>query len=150
MSKLKLTLISLLIIVALAGTAHLFANLNKTVHKVNKKEQLTELEGRWKVYYESEEFTGFVINEIRSESGSLKAYTVGYNDMKASAADSENPILIFDSFDGRNGTGTYITVYEGKTYELACKIHLKNASTLKVSYDYYGEGAVEIWNKLNK
>ena len=125
---------------------------NKSTQNTSEEELLlstTELQGKWGVTYNSEEFTGTMVYDLKKEGKVINAYLVEYRDEEgyAEAAKPEKTLVI-KKFDGKKGRGIYNVSYEGETYEVDCKITIVDDNTFQLSYDYYGYGDTEIWKKL--
>ena len=165
---------SLIVIILIAGSAHLVTyasqnnarNLNSikkntffdTTVSTDKKETPAErnalnsetdyIIGRWKVKYNSTDFNGAVIYEMKKEKGVFNAYIFEYHDENGNSQKAENlKTLVIKSFDGYKGKGQYIITYEGKKYNVDCTIDMLDENTFKLSYDYYGYSDVETWIK---
>ncbi|MEO0731693.1 MAG: hypothetical protein AAFZ52_02580 [Bacteroidota bacterium] len=155
---------SLLVVAILVGFAHLFARplqANQTeVPKVAAaKEQAAKPQddssptdyilGKWKVKYDSDEFTGAVIYDLKKEGDTFSAYTFRYEDERGDSQKAEGTkTLVIQDFDGDKGKGFYVLEHEGEKYEVPCQIAVVDENTFKVSYDYYGYGGTETWTRL--
>ncbi len=108
-----------------------------------------ELQGKWGVTYDSEDFTGTMVYDLKKEGKAINAYLVEYQDENGygEAANGEK-VLVIKKFDGKKGKGVYSVAYEGETYEVDCKITIIDEKTFQLSYDYYGYGDTETWKKL--
>ena len=113
----------------------------------NTNEQKSEpLIGKWKVTYKS--LKGSVVYNIKKEGKSFNAYTNeiqdenGYGEKVPSVK-----TLIIKSFDGKKGKGIYKIEFEGKKYDVPCKVKLVDENTFQLSYDYYGYKDTEVWKK---
>ncbi|MEX0288058.1 MAG: hypothetical protein AB3N14_03025 [Flavobacteriaceae bacterium] len=144
---------SLAVIIFIAGSAHLvtYASQNKKVSKIiiNKASSDSQaILGNWKVTYNDEEFKGSVLYEIVEEDSHFVAYTIAYQDENGYSKKAERTkSLIIESFDGYEAKGDYSISYEGEKYHIECDIEMVSEGTFRLSYDYYGESAVEIWIK---
>ncbi len=106
------------------------------------------IEGIWKVTYNSEDFKGAVVYEIKKEGKVFNAYTYQYLDEKGNAEKAENTkILTVKNFDGYKGKGNYTVAYEQQEYQVDCQIDMVDENTLKLSYNYYGYSDVETWKR---
>lgn len=151
---------SLAVIILLAGTAQLATyasqktSYNSTVNTEGKTEVSTEnpetdfIVGKWKVNYNSKDFKGAVVYNIKKEGKLFNAYRTVYQDENGyEEKTTPQKTLIIKSFDGYKGKGVYKIDYEGKTYDVACVIDMVDESTFKLSYDYYGYGDTETWKR---
>ena len=110
---------------------------------------ITDLLGTWKVTYNSDEFVGAIIYELKKENGVIKAFTREYQDENGYGEKAGNEVaLIVKEFDGSKGKGQYNITYEGEKYSIDCDIKIINKITFELSYDYYGYGDTETWKKL--
>lgn len=116
--------------------------------KVLDTQKSTPLEGKWKVTYKS--LNGSVVYHIKKEGKFYNAFTYeikdenGYGE-KVPAVKT----LIIKSFDGKKGKGIYKIEFEGKKYDVPCKINLIDENSFQLSYDYYGYKDTEVWEKQN-
>ena len=164
---------SLAIIIFVAGIAHLasYASQSEAVHynyneptEVNSEQDLTEGEdtvntsdynletdyiiGNWKVNYNSKDFKGAVVCNIKKEGEVYNAYTHQYLDEKGYSEKAEGAkTLTIKSFDGYKGKGVYIFDYENEKHQVDCQIDMVDENTFKLSYDYYGYSDVETWKR---
>ncbi|MEX0316278.1 MAG: hypothetical protein AB3N18_19005 [Allomuricauda sp.] len=163
---------SLGIIIFLAGLAHLFSfgvnvndasptsatKTNQQIEVANPNEKLeTEapfreetdyLTDKWKVAYDTDEFKGAIIYNIKKEGKVFNAYTYKYEDENGYAEKAEGTkTLTITSFDGTRGKGIYTIEYEGEKYQIDCQIAMKDENTFTLSYDYHGYGDVETWKR---
>ncbi len=107
-----------------------------------------DLTGYWKVTYNSKDFKGSVLYEIKNEGSNFNAYTYRYEDENGNSQKAEgSKILIIRSLKGNLGGGIYKLEYEGQQYEVECQVEIIDESTMQVSYDYYGYSDVETWKK---
>ena len=176
MKHTKLALISMLIIMVLAGVPHLFANYlepndepqtvlteeNESAEEATLTEETSDaieiqptstnspLIGTWKASYESEEFTGEVLYQFRQEGSTIKAYSVKLTDENGDSMEDNTMAISVSSFENQNGKGTYYMEYEGEKYEIACELKLSSSGKLIISYDYYGYTDTETWQKLTQ
>ncbi|MEM6720718.1 MAG: hypothetical protein AAF611_15420 [Bacteroidota bacterium] len=152
---------SLLVIVFFAGSAHLvtYAAQNQnaiTTNHTNASTQNTvpNLEtdyiiGKWKVTYNTKEFRGAIVYDIKKEGNNFTAYTHEYQDQDGYAETAKKTkTLIIESFDGYKGKGIYKLEYEGEMYEVACTIDMVDENTFKLSYESYGYSDVETWKRV--
>jgi hypothetical protein len=101
------------------------------------------------VTYDSKEFKGAIVYDIRKEGKKFNAYTYEYQDLEGNGEKAEKvKTLIIESFDGYKGKGIYKVDYEGETYEIACNIDMKDENTLLLSYESYGYSDVETWKRV--
>lgn len=158
---------SLTIIIFIAGGAHLFtfasqnSGYNYQIEDTNNtdvlsdKEQTTSFDyntdfilGKWKVTYNSKEFNGAVVYEIKKKDNRYNAYTYQYLDKDGYAEKAEQTkILSIKSFDGLKGKGTYSLEYEGEKYAVDCTIEVQSATSFVLKYDAYGYKDTETWIK---
>lgn len=156
---------SLLVIVLVAGGAHLvtYASQNKpqtsnATYKNNTEfssenrtinDETDFIIGKWIVKYNEEDFEGAIVYDIRKEGTKFNAYTYEYQDTKGHGEKAEQTkTLVLKSFDGYTGKGIYTINYEGEKYEVACDVNMIDDTTFKLSYTYYGYSDVETWKKL--
>ncbi|OSY87436.1 hypothetical protein WH52_11200 [Tenacibaculum holothuriorum] len=104
------------------------------------------LSGKWKVAYK--DLGGAMVYNIKKEGTIFNAYTYEVQDENG-YGEKVSPLktLIIKSFNKKNGKGIYKISYEGKKYDVPCKIKFLNKSTFELSYDYYGQSGVETWKK---
>ncbi|SHG83066.1 hypothetical protein [Flagellimonas flava] len=167
---------SLGIIIFLAGLAHLFSfgidtsddaptptietnavpveqpeaenPTEKPVANTAYNPETDHLIGQWKVAYNTEDFKGAIVYKIKKESKVFNAYTHQYQDENGYAEKAKgSKALTITSFNGSKGKGIYNIEYEGKQYEVDCKIAQVDENTFTLSYDYYGYGDVETWKR---
>ncbi|WP_420604125.1 hypothetical protein [Flagellimonas sp.] len=163
MQNLKLLITSLGVIAVLAGIPHLLANQSKsTQNKVAVKTPPETLEpskethndsndfllGKWKVQYDSEEFRGAVINEIKESNEKMIGVTIAYLDEYGNSQKANDTILEITLEKSKTYTGIYRLDYEGERYKIPCEIRSISGTQLQLSYDYYGYADTEIWNKI--
>ena len=104
--------------------------------------------GHWKVNYQSEDFKGAVIFDIKKEAGVFHAYTYQYVDEKGYTAPAEGAkTLTLEDFDGYKGKGVYTVEYEQQQYQVDCQIDRVDENTFKLSYAYHGYSDVETWKR---
>ncbi|MEL7121297.1 MAG: hypothetical protein AAFO07_17755 [Bacteroidota bacterium] len=163
---------SLIVVVLLAGFAHYFsygaqqntliANIKSPTQEgqqdsiTSKENTISQNEnnldlfiGKWKVSYNSDDFDGAVIYDIKKEGATYNAYTYEYADKDGYTEKAEAvKTLVIQKFEGKLGEGTYFFEYEGKKYDAACSIKLIDDSTFTLSYEYYGYADVETWKKI--
>ncbi|WP_420573872.1 hypothetical protein [Kordia sp.] len=152
---------SLLIIILLAGGAHLFtyAAQNNNSIKVNETNSSTEntlpnnetdyIIGKWSVQYKEKEFNGAIIYDIKKEGNKFNAYTHAYQDAQGNSEKAKkSKILIIKSFDGYKGKGIYKIEYQEEIYDVACQIDMLDENTFKLSYEAYGYSDVETWKRV--
>ncbi|MGB0891127.1 MAG: hypothetical protein ACPGUU_02160 [Flavobacteriaceae bacterium] len=117
-----------------------------TSKKVLDTQKSTSLAGKWKVNYKS--LKGSVVYNMKKEGKLYNAFTYeiqdenGYGE-KVPAVKT----LIIKSFDGKKGKGIYKIEYEGKKYDVPCRIKLVDVNTFQLSYNYYGYKDTEVWKK---
>lgn len=105
--------------------------------------------GKWKVSYNSDEFTGAIIYDLKKEGNTFNAYTFQYEDENGHSQKAEGTkTLTIQEFDGYQGIGTYWLEYEGERYDVTCQIDMVDENTFKLSYDYHGYGDVETWKRF--
>lgn len=105
--------------------------------------------GRWRVQYNSKDFTGAIQYLLTKEGSEFHAYTDRYEDKHGNTQKAPKvKTLVITVFDGYKGSGRYTLTYQGKTYTIDCQIHMEDKTTLQLSYDYYGYSDVETWKKL--
>ncbi|MCL6268160.1 hypothetical protein [Flagellimonas myxillae] len=159
---------SLGIIIFLAGLAHLFSfgvdvsDDTPTLTSETPSEPMEQgkvatpaentetdfLTDQWKVAYNTDDFKGAIIYSIKKEGKVYNAYTHQYEDENGYAEKAEgSKALTITSFNGSKGKGIYNIEYEGKQYEVDCKIAQVDENTFTLSYDYYGYGDVETWKR---
>ncbi len=103
---------------------------------------------KWKVAYNSSDFSGSIIYDIRKEGKVFNAYTYQYEDKNGNIQKAEDAkVLMIKSFDGYKGIGIYKIEYEGEKYDIDCQIDMVDENTFKLSYDYYGYSDVETWKR---
>ncbi|CAL2104552.1 conserved protein of unknown function [Tenacibaculum sp. 190130A14a] len=119
-----------------------------TTKKNVKNNNVVSLVGKWKVVYKN--LNGSVIYNIKKEGKTYNAFTYevqdenGYGEKVPSVK-----TLIVKYFNGKKGKGIYKVEFEGKKYDIPCKINLKDNSTFLLSYDYYGYKDTEVWKREN-
>ena len=167
MSNIKLLGISALIILVLAGVPHLLKSktivtsegeANESVNHeydatidVEKStqdavpQQLRQhvLKGQWKVNWKGE---GAAIYKLSYEDESLVGYSIKLMDVKGQSVPDDTKVFVLKSFEDNKGEGMYTMTYEEETYEVPCKLKLKD-NKLYVSYDYYGYRDTEVWER---
>ncbi|MGX1931084.1 hypothetical protein [Flagellimonas sp. 2504JD4-2] len=163
MHNLKLFVISLVVIVTLAGIPHLVAEQTKPESKEVltttpqktlqqpdqvEKENNNVLLGKWKVTYDPGEFKGAAINKISEHNGKITGVTVAYMDEYGNVEEANDIILEITAEKTELYKGVYRLDYEGESYKVPCKIQLVSETQLRLSYDYYGYADTEIWNKI--
>ena len=172
MKSSKLLLISITIIIILAGTAHLFAmmsgNPNSSDSNDNspdiiqteitgtindsqeliKNTPLDKLAGNWKVDYKTNEFTGSIINSLKIEGDIVKGFTIKYVDQYGDELKENKLVVLIKSFDGVKGKGIYKLDYEGKNYDIPCTIKMNSDRQFQLVYSYYDYKGSETWNKI--
>lgn len=117
-----------------------------TPKKVSDTQKSTSLEGKWKVTYKS--LNGSVVYNIKKEGKLYNAYTYEIQDENGYGQKMPSvKTLIIKSFDGKKGKGTYKVEFEGKKYDVPCKVNLVDKNTFQLSYDYYGYKDTEVWEK---
>ena len=167
MKKSTLFFRSVLVIFLLAGSAHLvtYSSQNRnTIDKattdlnstspIHQDEEIkssveTDLTGKWKVTYNTDEFKGAIIYSIKKEKNKYQAYLVEYQDQEGYAEKANNDKIVnFSSPKDNKANGSYKYKYEGKTYDIDCIILIINNTTFELSYDYFGYSGVETWKKI--
>lgn len=150
MRKSTLLFRSLAVVLIIAGSAHLISSYaSQDSSPMVTTQTKKDLIGKWKVKYDSPDFKGSVVHEIKKENDTYTAYAIKYSDASGKAQDFQRTkSLTIKSFDNKSGTGIYTLNYEGQKYEVDCTIEFTDENTLKLSYDYYGYSEVEIWKKL--
>jgi major membrane immunogen (membrane-anchored lipoprotein) len=115
----------------------------------NQKEETSTLEGHWKVTYNSQDLKGAMVYSIKKEGKKFIAYTYEMQDENGYGQKTPaEKALTIKSFNGKRANGTYKLEYEGKTYDVPCKIKLIDTNTFQLSYDYYGYGDTETWKRV--
>lgn len=103
---------------------------------------------QWKVAYNTDDFKGAIIYQIKKEGKVYNAYTHEYEDENGYAEKAEGTkTLTITSFNGTKGKGVYSIAFEGKQYEIDCQIAMMDKNTFTLSYDYYGYADVETWKR---
>lgn len=161
---------SLIVILVLAGIAHYLNHLsfttiankdtevttnassNSNEKKLNiEKSKISEesyLEGNWKVSYNTNDFKGSIVYEIKKDGEIFHAYTLQYVDEQGYSENADfEKALVIHFFNGSKGKGTYQIEYENEWYDVDCIITKVDDATFKLSYDYYGYSDVETWKK---
>lgn len=116
--------------------------------KTAKSKNTVSLIGKWKVVYKS--LNGSVVYDIKKEGKIYNAFT--YEVQDENGYGEKVPLvktLIIKYFNGKKGKGTYKVEFEGKKYDIPCKINLKDNNTFLLSYDYYGYKDTEVWKREN-
>ncbi|MEM6686698.1 MAG: hypothetical protein AAF617_13025 [Bacteroidota bacterium] len=148
---------SLLVIIVFAGSAHLMTyaadqnpNFTSTDTKFTQSNNKTEdITGRWKVTYNTEEFQGAIVYNIKKEGNKFNAYTFEYQDTNGFGSPAEKTkTLIITSFKGAKGKGVYKLEYEDEIYDVDCTIVMVDENTFRLSYDYYGYSGEETWKRV--
>lgn len=112
-------------------------------------DSFNDLVGKWKVSYNTEEFKGAIVYNLKKEGKVINAYTFEYQDENGFAEKAEQTkTLVIKKFDGTKGKGVYKIAYEGKNYDVDCKIKWLGKNKFQLSYDYYGYGDTETWEKI--
>ena len=163
---------SLAVIIFIAGSAHLisyasqntnynyqepirFDKIDKTNNEVeiqstNKKinPEINYIVGKWKVTYNTDDFKGAIVYDIKKQGNIFNAYTYQYQDKNGNSLKAENSkTLTIKKFDGYKGKGIYEIEYEKQKYQVECEIDMVDENTFKLSYDYYGYSDVETWKR---
>ena len=122
---------------------------NETSDDINENDQETDyIIGTWKVKYNSQDFKGAIIYNLKKEGDVFNAYTLQYQDEKGHAEKAEgSKTLTIKKFDGYKGTGVYAFEYEDELHQVDCRIDMVDENTFKLSYDYYGYKDVETWKR---
>lgn len=162
---------SLAIIIFIAGIAHLVSyaspkdglksdyeeSIDSYENQMTSKDENLEknanynpetdyLEGNWKVSYNSKDFKGAVVYNIKKEGKQFNAYTYQYEDENGYTEQAEDSkLLTIKNFDGYRGKGIYTVEYEQQEYEVECQVDMVDENTFKLSYDYYGHSDIETW-----
>lgn len=116
--------------------------------KVVRSKNTVSLIGKWKVVYKS--LNGSVVYHIKKEGKIYNAFT--YEVQDENGYGEKVPLvktLVIKSFDGKKGKGIYKVEFEGKKYDVPCKINLKDDNTFQLSYNYYGYKDTEVWKRKN-
>ncbi|MEQ3500043.1 hypothetical protein ABMY20_09825 [Tenacibaculum sp. SSH1-16] len=119
-----------------------------SVTKTVRSKNTVSLTGKWKVVYKS--LNGSVVYVIKREGKIYNAFT--YEVQDENGYGEKVPLeknLIIKYFNGKKGKGTYKVEFEGKKYDIPCKINLKDNNTFLLSYDYYGYNDTEVWKREN-
>lgn len=155
---------SLIVIFILAGTAHWATYaakqlaVNPTSNAISDHSQPTKITndqayyllGKWTALYDSKEFKGSIVYDIKNEGGLLNGYIHSLLDENGYSFEDDSvgkKILIVQSFDGEAGKGIYKVDYAGKQYDIECTIQMLDEKTFELTYDYYGYGDTETWKK---
>lgn len=120
-----------------------------TIQKGTTGQKEVSLVGKWQVAYKS--LSGSVVYNMKKEGRLLNAYTSEIRDENGYG--EKIPVvktLIIKSFNGQRGRGTYKVEFEGKKYDVPCKIQLIDKYTFQLSYDYYGYKDTEVWKRVKK
>ncbi|WP_431127618.1 hypothetical protein [Flagellimonas flava] len=122
--------------------------MEKPVTKTAYNPETDHLIGQWKVAYNTEDFKGAIIYNIKKEGKVFNAYNHQYEDENGYSQKAEGTkTLTITKFNGSKGKGIYSIAYKGEQYEVDCKIALVDKNSFTLSYDYYGYGDVETWKK---
>ena len=150
---------SLIVIILLAGFAHLFSYTSRDKLPKEVQESIStdameantdtiSLIGKWKVTYNSEEYKGSIIYDLKKEGKEFNAYTFEYEDEKGYTATADgSKVLAIHEFNGKAGNGIYYFEHENEEYEVNCQIDLIDENSFRLSYDYYGYAGVETWKR---
>ncbi|MGI9550920.1 MAG: hypothetical protein ACR2MT_06965 [Aurantibacter sp.] len=160
---------SLAIVIFIAGIAHLFTYasqkaenksnisgeeviaktpVSKTKNNIYTNENTNNIIGQWKVTYDSNDYKGSIIYEIKKEGKVINAYTIEYQDENGYGQKADRTkTLIIKSFDGQKGKGVYMVDYENEKYDVKCDIAMVDENTFKLRYDYYGHSNMETWKR---
>ena len=104
-----------------------------------------DLTGRWKIKVEDSTEHGEY--EIIQNGEKLQVESILYVDEEGNRF--TEPVIVMEDIkiEGNTGTAVYKITYNGETYNEKCKIQVKNANKLVVSYNSYGFSVTEIWTK---
>jgi len=150
---------SVLVIILVAGSAHFvtYASQNKnsitnpTIENTVPNAETDYIIGKWKVSYDTKEFKGSVVYDIKKEGNTFNAYTYEYQDENGYGEPAEKTKTVsIESFDGHTGKGVYKVQYEGETYDVACTIDMVDKNTFTLSYESYGYSDTETWKRVQK
>ena len=113
-----------------------------------KAQNNNDLIGKWETTYDDEGEKSYVTYEFKNVSGNLKCYTLYLKNDKGEGV--KYNALAMDKITLNNGKGIAKYKYnEGnKNYVFDTKLHLKNQSTLYVSYSFWGYSNTEIWKRV--
>lgn len=136
--------------VEVSSTSGLPVKVNEAQKELeNYNEETDYIIGNWKVTCDSEDYKGVIVYTIKKEGKLFNGYTYQYEDKNGNSEKANlEKTLIIKSFDGYKGKGVYNIKYEGKTYDVPCDIDMVDENTFKLSYDYYGYGDIETWNRV--
>lgn len=115
---------------------------------VVKNKKAVSLVGKWKVEYKS--LNGSLVYDIKKRGKIYNAFT--YEVQDENGYGEKVPLvktLIITYFNGKKGKGTYKVEFEGKRYDIPCKINLKDNNAFLLSYNYYGYKDTEVWKREN-
>ncbi|WP_271766205.1 hypothetical protein [Aquimarina algiphila] len=116
--------------------------------KANNNPKTDYIVGKWKVNYNSEDFIGAVLYNIKKEGENFNAYVYQYQDKNDNSEKAEgSKALIIKNFDGYQGKGVYTIEYEQQQYQVDCQIDMIDENNFKLSYNYYGYSDVETWKR---
>ncbi len=110
--------------------------------------QNNPLSGNWEAEYEENNEKSYVTYEFRNENGKLTCYTNYIKDEKGRGEKYESLAIKDILFEGEEGTGKFILVYEGKNYEVRANLTLRDSNTLIISYSVWGYSDSETWKRL--
>ena len=114
-----------------------------TISSASKNKK--DLTGRWNVKVENSTEHGEY--EIIQNGEKLQVKSIMYVDEDGNRFTESNIVMEDIKIEGNTGTAVYKISYDGETYEEKCKIQIKSAKELIVSYDFYGYHVTEIWTK---
>lgn len=152
---------SLAVIIFITGFAHLMSytsyteDINNTyslptensLKKSTSSEKLNNnfLIGKWKAKYNTKDFSGAIIYNVKKEERYFNAYTYQYEDTNGFTDKADKEEVLKINLNGTNGT--YSLTYNNKQYKVPCKIKVIDKKTIQISYDYYGYNGLETWKK---
>lgn len=149
---------SVLVIALLASSAHFITfssqnkinkNENNETPKSKEATKIYNLEGNWKVQYNTKEFKGAIIYNIIKKDEKYAAYIVEYQDKDGYSKKSKKEKMVsFSKIQQNKVKGIYKMMYEGKQYDVDCIITFIDDKTFQLSYDYYGYSDVETWKRI--
>ena len=169
MNNLKLLLISLGIIILLAGVPHLVSyNSDEPVTTSSSELLNTEninrnrlpnpdnpgvienspLVSTWIAVYDYQATKGSMTVQIKLENGKMLGYAIEYQDEYGNAESAKDLVLEFKRKQSSGWEAVYSTEFENESYQIPCIIKLISDSKLELSYDYYGFADTEIWTKI--
>ncbi|MEW7277808.1 hypothetical protein ABW636_04370 [Aquimarina sp. 2201CG1-2-11] len=113
-----------------------------------KGQSTTNLIGKWQTTYDDEGEKSYVTYEFKNVSGKLKCYTRYLKNDKGEGVKYTSLAMDKITLSNGKGNGKYKYNEGNKKYVFDAKLHLKNLTTLYVSYSFWGYSNTEIWKRI--